>query len=81
LLEFDALLEAAVTGVPDDVLGEAVKAFVVPRKADCNGLADHLRLFCKERMPFQLVPREIVVLAALPKNSSGKVLKQNLKGL
>ena len=81
LLEFDALLEAAVIGVPDDVLGEAVKAFVVPQQADSKGLAGRLHLFCKERMPLELIPREIVVLGALPKNSSGKVLKQNLRTL
>jgi len=81
LLEFDALLEAAVIGVPDDVLGEAVKAFVVPQQADSKGLAGRLHLFCKERMPLELIPREIVVLDALPKNSSGKVLKQNLRTL
>ena len=81
LLEFEALLEAAVVGIPDELLGEAVKAFVVSRKADAGGLEERVRLFCKERMPPQLVPKEIVVLKALPKNSSGKVLKQSLKTL
>jgi acyl-CoA synthetase (AMP-forming)/AMP-acid ligase II len=58
-----------------------IETGVVPRKADSNGREGHLRLFCKERMPFQLIPREIIVLGALPKNSSGKVLKRNLKTL
>lgn len=79
LLESEDLLEAAVIGVGDDVLGEAVKAFVVPRKKTAQDLEDHLRAFCKKRLPVPLVPREIVVVAALPKNSAGKVLKQNLK--
>jgi len=81
LLEFDALHEAAVIGAPDDALGEALTASVVPRKTNVNGLEDRLRLFCKERMPFQLVPRELDVLGALPKNSSGKAVRQNLKAL
>ena len=81
LLSFEGVLEAAVIGVPDDVLGEAVKAFVVPRKGYSSGLEERLRLYCKEYLPPQLVPREVVVLQGLPKNSSGKVLKQNLKTL
>ena len=78
LLECEDLLEAAVVGVPDEVLGEAVQAFVVPR----TGLAapaERVRNFCKERWAFQLMPREIVVMGSLPKNSSGKVLKEQLK--
>lgn len=79
LLEFDGLLETAVVGIPDDVLGEAVKAFVVPRQQGADGLEDHLRLFCKAHLPHQLIPREIVVMRSLPKNSSGKVLRAQLK--
>ena len=78
LLECEDLLDAAVVGVPDEVLGEAVQAFVVPR----TGLAapaERVRNFCKERWAFQLMPREIVVMGSLPKNSSGKVLKEQLK--
>lgn len=79
LLRFDGLVEAAVIGMADEVLGEAVKAFVVPRDGDGAGFKERLHLFCKEHMPLQLVPKDIVVLRALPKNSGGKVMKQDLK--
>jgi len=79
LLEFEGLLEAAVIAVPDQILGEAVKAFVVLRNGDSNGLEETLRLFCKERMPSQFVPKEIVIVDSLPKNSAGKLVKQALK--
>jgi acyl-CoA synthetase (AMP-forming)/AMP-acid ligase II len=79
ILEFEGLVEAAVIGVPDEVLGEAVKVFVVPRNARSTGLEESLLRFCKACLPPQLVPREVVVLQGLPKNSGGKVLKQNLR--
>jgi acyl-CoA synthetase (AMP-forming)/AMP-acid ligase II len=79
LLECEELSEAAVIGVPDDVLGEAVMAFVVPRGAGAPGLAARVHAFCKRRLPAHLVPREIVVLQVLPKNSAGKVMKHELK--
>jgi len=78
LLEFPEVVEASVIGVPDQVLGEAVKAFVVPR----NGATDmdqRLRRFCVERLSPPLVPKEIVIVGSLPKNSAGKVLKSQLK--
>ncbi len=81
LVEFDELLEAAVIGVKDELLGEAVKAFVVPRNSHSEGLEDRVLAFCKENFAHQLVPRAIVVMGALPKNTAGKVLKQKLKAL
>lgn len=78
LLDFDDLVEAAVVGIPDDVLGEAVKAFVTSRSGDPL-VGDRLRRFCIKQFPLHLIPKEIVVLDALPKNSAGKVLKAALK--
>lgn len=81
LLTFEGLLEAAVVGIPDEVMGEAVKAFVVPREYGRPGFKEDLMHHCKKHFPLQLIPKEIVVLRTLPKNSAGKVLKQDLKRL
>jgi acyl-CoA synthetase (AMP-forming)/AMP-acid ligase II len=78
LLEFDGLVEAAVVGIPDDLLGEAVKAYVVPRESGAD-LLPGLREFCARRFPPHLIPKEIVMLAEMPKNGAGKVLKRLLK--
>ena len=43
---FDELVEAAVIGVPDEVFGKPVKAFVVPRARDCNALCKRMAIFC-----------------------------------
>ncbi len=79
LLAFDELLEAAVVPVPDQILGEAAKAFIVPRFKEHSGLEERLTAFLKARSPAQLVPKQFVVLPTLPKNSSGKVLKAKLR--
>jgi long-chain acyl-CoA synthetase len=81
LLEFGDLLEVAVVGVPDEVLGEAVKAFVVPRTPIHGELEFRLNLFCRQHMPQALVPKDIVMLNCLPKNSAGKVSKSDLRAL
>ena len=75
LFEHPAVVEAAVTGVPHDVLGEDVAAWVVLR--DEVPVAA-LREFLLERLADYKVPRRISVVAALPRNESGKVLKNTL---
>lgn len=78
ILECCDLEEVAVLGVPDSMMGEAVKAFVVPRIMG-NISAEQVKAHCKMRLPLQFVPREVVVLGVLPKSDSGKVLKEQLR--
>jgi long-chain acyl-CoA synthetase len=79
MLEFRGVLEVAVVGIPDSISGEALKAFVVPRDSKDGLLLQNFRSFCVARLPFHHVPKEIIQLNILPKNSAGKVLKAELK--
>ena len=63
---------AAVIGVPDALLGQAVTAFVVPNEGTSLD-ADALLAYCAEQMPQFMVPQSIEILDRLPKTSSGKV--------
>lgn len=81
LLEYDELLEAAVIAVPDDVLGEAVRAFVVSRHQEVDHVGERVRRYCKSNLPRTMIPRDIIVVDSLPKNTYGKVLRPRLKDL
>jgi acyl-CoA synthetase (AMP-forming)/AMP-acid ligase II len=78
LYENDAVLEAAVVGMPDARWGEVPRAFVVVRPgADITAQA--LIAHCRARLAGFKTPREIVFLDVLPRNPSGKVLKRELR--
>jgi len=79
LMEIPDISEAAVIGIKDHVLGEAIKAFVVLRTRDSISKKKILETF-NSRMPVHKQIRDLSVVEALPKNSSGKVLKNVLKG-
>ena len=71
--------DSAVVGVPDPRLGEVGRAFVVPRQQPAPEAASELVDWCRREMANYKVPREVVFVADLPRNASGKVLKGELR--
>jgi len=79
LREHDAVAEVAVVGVPDEVWGDRVVACVVARAGREDECAEAaLRAFAKERLAPYKVPKQVIVLAELPRNAIGKVVKPEL---
>jgi len=79
LADHPSVLEAAVVGVPDDEFGQRLKAFVVLRP-DQTVTTGELQEYVKQHLARYKVPREIVFIDELPRNTTGKVLKRVLRG-
>lgn len=78
LLSLRAIAEAAVVGIPDDLLGEAPVAFLVP----CNEVelaTEAVQSFLRQRLPAYKLPVRYVILESLPKGAAGKVQKRTLR--
>jgi fatty-acyl-CoA synthase len=78
LLKLDGVLESAVYGVPDEKWGEAVAASVVlapGSRRDTASIRDDLRAF----IAAYKIPKHIEFPAALPRTTSGKVLRRDLR--
>jgi acyl-CoA synthetase (AMP-forming)/AMP-acid ligase II len=73
-----SVLDAAVVGVADDRLGEVPWAFVVPAGTNADLDLDVLRAWCRDTLAPYKVPVELTVVASLPRNEMGKVLRQEL---
>ena len=73
-----AVAEVGVTGVPDKLKGEAVKAWVVVRDG-AQVTAAELRSYCRERIAPYKVPTEVEFVTELPKTLAGKVLRRALR--
>jgi acyl-CoA ligase (AMP-forming) (exosortase A-associated) len=63
---------AAAIGIPDEILGQAIKVFVIPRDGEPLD-AEALLAHCGQKLPRYMVPKIIEILDELPKTSSGKV--------
>jgi acyl-CoA ligase (AMP-forming) (exosortase A-associated) len=72
LFQTGKLRGAAAIGIPDDVLGQVVKVFVVAKDGTPVDPQELLQI-CAEKMPRYMVPKSLEVLDELPKTSSGKV--------
>lgn len=78
IAELPEVVEVAVVGAPHELLGEAIKAFVVPTP-NARMAPQKVEAHCRRRLPSFKVPEEVIFLTSMIHNSSGKVLKQELK--
>ncbi|MFZ0397841.1 MAG: long-chain fatty acid--CoA ligase [Methyloceanibacter sp.] len=78
LYELAGVAEAAVIGIPNERLGEVGKAFVVPQvgaELTAAAVLEH----CRKRLAKFKMPADVVFIDKLPRTTSGKVLKRELK--
>lgn len=78
LLAHPAVAQAAVVGIPDDVMGEEIKAFVVLQQ-DESIEAEELIEYARSRVAAYKYPRYIEFRTELPKDAAGKVIKRQLR--
>ena len=81
LMEYPAVVEAAVIGVPDQVVGERVEAFVVlgPDAEPSEAMTRDLMAFARRRLGSAVAPRRITCEPALPHTQSGKIMRRVLR--
>ncbi|HET7664768.1 MAG TPA: AMP-binding protein [Mycobacterium sp.] len=78
LAEHPDVADNAVMGVPDEDYGERLVAFVVPR-ADAHLSTDALRDYLRNKVSRYEQPRDIAIVSEIPRNQTGKVLRNELQ--
>nr|AFS60176.1 cinnamate:CoA ligase [Hypericum calycinum] len=85
LYKHPRVLEAAVVAMPSEKWGESPCAFVAIRKNEKGSRNDvkevDILRFCRANMPHFMVPKRVAFLAELPKNSTNKILKAQLRDM
>jgi long-chain acyl-CoA synthetase len=78
LYQHPKVLEAAVIGLPDDMRGEKIVAYLILKPGETATVAE-IRAFCRERLAQYKQPRTIVFRDSLPKALTGKILRRQLR--
>ena len=78
LVKHDAVLEAAVIGVPSEKMGEEIVACIV-KKPNVEVSASELIEYCQQNLAKYKTPRHIEFVQELPKNGVGKIMKIKLR--
>ncbi|MBN1972121.1 MAG: acyl--CoA ligase [Sedimentisphaerales bacterium] len=78
LCAYDGVAEAAVIGVPDEILGNAVKAYIIALPS-CKLVKKELIRYCKANMETYMVPKYIEFIDKFPMTANGKVDKKKLQ--
>lgn len=78
LYAYPPVSEVAVIGVPDKLRGTIVRAYIVPAEGH---LVDKklLQKYLQKKIAAYKIPREFIIVASLPKTSTGKILKKELR--
>ncbi len=76
--QLEDVVESSVVGVPDEKWGEKVVAAVVT-KTDSNIKPEKIRAHCKNNLHDWKCPKDVVFVKELPRNTMGKVLKEEVK--
>ena len=81
LLEHPAVLESAIVGKPDPILGHILKALVVLNKGyqPSQTLIKDLQIYVKKHLALYKYPKEVVFVEELPKTQSGKIKRKILR--
>jgi len=74
----EGVAEVAVLGVPDEIFGQAIKAYIVPAP-DVELTKKQVLNFCAANMETFMVPKYIEFVDGLPKTPNGKIDKKQLK--
>jgi long-chain acyl-CoA synthetase len=77
LLAHPHVLEAGVIGIPDPIYGQQILCYVVPQPG-VRMEADSILAHCALRLPREKVPVQAIVIASLPRNPRGKLLRDTL---